>query len=189
MSSTFRMILFMVSITISGYSPTDVSPLSITASAPSKTEFATSFTSARVGRGEVIILSSICVATITGLEAARHFLAIIFCNNGTCSIGISTPRSPLATITPSVASIISSILSTASGFSILAITLAVLSLLAIILFSSIISSAERTNESPIHSTSLLNAKSRFAKSSSVKLGIETFVFGRLTPLREVRIPP
>ena len=85
-------IFCMVSITMSGKSPTEVSPLSITASAPSRTEFATSLTSARVGRGEVIMLSSICVATITGFEAALHFFAIIFCNIGTCSIGISTPK-------------------------------------------------------------------------------------------------
>ena len=41
-----------------------VSAESITASAPSRTALATSLTSARVGCGETIMLSSICVATM-----------------------------------------------------------------------------------------------------------------------------
>ncbi len=50
-----------------GYLPTAVSPESMTASAPSKIALATSETSALVGVGAEIILSSICVATATGL--------------------------------------------------------------------------------------------------------------------------
>ena len=53
----------------SGYSPTAVSADSITASVPSRTAFATSLASARVGSGELIIDSSICVAVMTGLPA------------------------------------------------------------------------------------------------------------------------
>ena len=45
-----------------------------------------------------------------------------FCRNGTSSSGISTPRSPRATITPSNAAMISSMWSIACGFSILAMT-------------------------------------------------------------------
>ena len=71
---------------------------SITASAPSNTAVATSDTSARVGTGEEIMLSSICVATTTGLPAARALRVICFCRPGTRSTGISTPRSPRATI-------------------------------------------------------------------------------------------
>ena len=51
--------------------PTDVSPDSIKASAPSRTAFAQSVASALVGEEFVIIESSICVATITGLAASR----------------------------------------------------------------------------------------------------------------------
>src|SRR5882762_8395045 len=47
-----------------GYAPVAVSADSITASVPSSTALATSLTSARVGCGETIMLSSIWVATI-----------------------------------------------------------------------------------------------------------------------------
>ena len=60
----------MVCTVTTGYSPTLVSPESITASAPSSTAFATSEVSARVGTGLWIIDSSICVATMTGLADA-----------------------------------------------------------------------------------------------------------------------
>ena len=69
---------FMVATASTGYCPAADSADSITASAPSKIAVATSETSARVGTGEVIIDSSICVATTTGLPAraadARHLL-------------------------------------------------------------------------------------------------------------------
>src|SRR6266700_1804811 len=50
------------SMHLSGYLPTVVSPLSMMASACSKTAFATSVTSARVGMGDSIMLSSQRVA-------------------------------------------------------------------------------------------------------------------------------
>ena len=56
----------IVRTTSAGWSPIAVSPLSITASVPSNTALATSVTSARVGDGAWIMLSSICVAVITG---------------------------------------------------------------------------------------------------------------------------
>ncbi|KYC62777.1 hypothetical protein B4099_2653 [Heyndrickxia coagulans] len=89
------------------------------ASVPSKMALATSLASARVGRGLRCIESSICVAVITGLPSVLHFLIISFCTSGTASVGISTPRSPRATIKPSDTARISSILSTPSWFSIL----------------------------------------------------------------------
>ena len=46
-----------------------VSSESITQSAPSSTALATSVVSARVGEGLLTMESSICVATITGLDA------------------------------------------------------------------------------------------------------------------------
>ena len=64
--------------------------------------------SARVGVGASTMLSSMCVATITGLPAARAARTIRRCAIGTCSGGNSTPRSPRATITASAKSTISS---------------------------------------------------------------------------------
>src|SRR5581483_4991311 len=76
--------------------------------------------SALVGLGFLIMLSSIWVATITGLLAFRHFWIMVFWIIGTWFSGISTPKSPRATITASVTFKIESKFLTASGFSILA---------------------------------------------------------------------
>ena len=54
------------------------------------------------------MLSSICVATTTGLPARRAARVICFWMPGTFSSGISTPRSPRATISASARSMISS---------------------------------------------------------------------------------
>ncbi len=107
------MIRAIVSTVVIGCSPTLVSPDSITASAPSSTALATSLVSARVGDGELIIDSSIWVATMTGFALRRAFSMICFWRNGTSSSGHSTPRSPRATMKPSNASMISSRLSMA----------------------------------------------------------------------------
>ena len=85
-----------------GYSPTAVSPESITADVPSRIAFATSLASARVGSGWCIIDSSICVAVITGLPRSSALWMIRFWISGTSAGPISTPRSPRATITASV---------------------------------------------------------------------------------------
>ena len=94
----------------------------MTASAPSRIALATSEASARVGRELVIIDSIIWVATITGLALRRQSSIRRFCTIGTFSSGYSTARSPRATITPSKAATTSSMLSTACGFSTLAMT-------------------------------------------------------------------
>ena len=73
---------FIVATASTGYCPAADSADSITASAPSKIAVATSETSARVGTGEVIMDSSICVATTTGLPAARPARVICFCTPG-----------------------------------------------------------------------------------------------------------
>ena len=104
--------------TCSGNCPLAVSPLSMTQSAPSRMALATSDDSARVGRGFLIMLSSICVAQTIGLPARLHRPIIIFCARKIFSVGISMPRSPRATITPSVTSRISSNRLTPSWFSI-----------------------------------------------------------------------
>ena len=65
--------------------------------------------------------SSISVAVITLFPRSLHFLIRYFCMDGTSTKGISTPKSPLATIIPSAISQSSSMLSTPERFSILAI--------------------------------------------------------------------
>ena len=112
----------MVSTVCTGNRPTALSPESITASVPSRMALATSEASARVGRGFSIMLSSIWVAVMTTRPAALAAAMIFFWTVGTSSVPISTPRSPRATITPSATSRMAARFSTASGFSILAIT-------------------------------------------------------------------
>ena len=114
--STMRSIMFTASY---GYCPAAVSADSITASAPSNTAVATSDASARVGAGAEIMLSSICVATTTGMPRSRAARMMRFWASGTSSGGSSTPRSPRATITASDRARMSSMLSRACGFSIL----------------------------------------------------------------------
>ncbi len=58
--------------------PVAVSAESMSASAPSMTAFATSLASARVGRSEETIDSSICVATMTGFARSRARAMIAF---------------------------------------------------------------------------------------------------------------
>ena len=100
--------------------PTAVSSDSITASVPSSTALATSVTSARVGSGLVTIDISICVAVMTGRPARLAARMIRFCMAGTRSIGISTPRSPRATMIASAAATMASSRSSACCFSIFA---------------------------------------------------------------------
>ena len=105
--STCSAMLTSWSIQRSGYFPTVVSPDNITASTSSKTALATSVTSARVGIGFEIIDSSKCVATITLFPCSEQDRTIFRCTVGTVWIGISIPRSPRATITPSTSAMIS----------------------------------------------------------------------------------
>jgi hypothetical protein len=88
--------------------PAAVSADSITASVPSSTALATSETSARVGTGERIIDSIICVAVMVSLFLSRARRIIFFCRAGTAASPTSTARSPRATMMPSEASRISS---------------------------------------------------------------------------------
>ncbi len=95
----------------------------------------------------MIIDSSICVATMTGLALRRAFSTICFWRNGTSSSGHSTPRSPRATMNASNASMISSRLSMACGFSILAMIGTLTPTSRMILRTSSASAASRTNDS------------------------------------------
>ena len=161
-----------------GYCPAAVSADSITASAPSNTAPATSEASARVGEGAFIMLSSICVATITGLPTRRHFATRFFWIDGTSGAGSSTPKSPRATITASVAEIISSISFSAIGFSILAMICACL---PISVLASITSFARCTKDSAMKSTPSFRAKAKSSLSLLVSGVISSVVSGRLTP--------
>ena len=118
--STARAIRVAAEAASNGNSPIAVSPESMIASAPSRTAVATSLASARVGRGDRIIDSSICVATITGRPATLAARSSRFCTRGISSIGSSTPRSPRATIAASATSRIRSKSSTAGRVSIFA---------------------------------------------------------------------
>ena len=75
-----------------------------------------------MGDGALIMLSSIWVATTTGLPNCRAARTMRFCASGTSSGGSSTPRSPRATITASVRCMIASRFSSACGFSSLTMT-------------------------------------------------------------------
>ena len=156
-------------------------PRASTASVPSKMALATSLASARVGRGFSIIDSSICVAVITGRRKSSARRMICFWISGTFSGATSTPRSPRATITPSVISRMASRLSTACGFSSLAISGTALPRAAMACRARITSSAVRTKRNGDHVDALLNPKSRSASSFSVSDGMLTFVPGRLIP--------
>ncbi len=108
----------------SGYLPAAVSALSITASVPSSTAFATSLTSARVGTGAKIMDSIIWVAVIATLSNSWAMRIMRFCKAGTAALPTSTAKSPRATMMPSLAFKILAKWGIASARSILAIKLA-----------------------------------------------------------------
>ena len=90
--SISAMMRLIASTASRGYCPAAVSAESITASVPSRIALATSLASARVGRGCVIIDSSICVAVITGRPSRLQSAMMRFCAYGTSSNGSSTPE-------------------------------------------------------------------------------------------------
>mmetsp|Transcript_25293 Transcript_25293/g.37181 ORF Transcript_25293/g.37181 Transcript_25293/m.37181 type:complete len:216 (-) Transcript_25293:682-1329(-) len=172
-----------------GYLPLAVSPESITQSVPSKTALATSEVSARVGRGLLIIDSSICVAVTTGLPAMLHLEIIIFCASVTFSPGISTPMSPRATMTPSVTARISSKFSRPSWFSILEMILIFLPPLSSrCLRIPMTSEAFLMKEAATKSTPCWQPKVRSSLSFSVRAGRVIFTPGRFTPFLPPRSP-
>ena len=116
----------------------------------------------------------------------RQARVMSFCTPGTFSSGISTPRSPRATISASARSRISSSRATACGFSILAITAA---RPRVIFFASATSSGRCTNDSATQSMPASSAASRSARSFAVSAANGMTVSGRLTPLRFETLPP
>ena len=162
------------------------------ASLPSSTALATSLASARVGRGLRIIESSIWVAVMTGLSVSMQRAMIIFWIIGTASGLVSMPRSPRATMMPSEAWMISSIFSTASGFSILemiGVSRPIGARLWTTLRRASISVAARTKLSAIQSAWCCSANSTSSWSFSVIEGMKRLVWGMFMPLRSWRMPP
>ena len=151
--------------------------------------FAISLTSARVGYGFSIIDSSICVAVITNFPCFRARSMIDFWINGTFSSAISTPRSPRATITPSLSSRMASRFVQASGFSIFAMICTCESASSRYNRSRSTSSRLRTNESATKSMPASSPKRRSAISFLLKEAALTSTPGRLIPLRSEILPP
>ena len=185
-SSARHTIRAMVCTDSRGYAPDALSAESITASAPANTACATSEASARVGVGVLIIDSSICVATTTGLPCLREISMIFRCQPGTSSAGNSTPKSPRATMSASAACAISSSSRSACGFSIFAMMAARSPTKP---RSSCTSAARCTNDKATQSTPSAKPKARSSRSLRVKEDKESGVSGRFTPLRSESMPP
>ena len=132
-----------------------------------------------MGREFFIIDSSISVAVITRLPRRRHFLIRYFCTVGTSTKGISTPRSPLATITPSATLQMESILSTPARFSIFAIiSMSAPPLSSRNFLTARISSSQETKDAATKSISFSMPKRRSALSCSPRYSCFRVLFGK-----------
>mmetsp|Transcript_62233 Transcript_62233/g.173879 ORF Transcript_62233/g.173879 Transcript_62233/m.173879 type:complete len:222 (+) Transcript_62233:88-753(+) len=170
----------MIVTAFSGKAPAAVSPESMTQSVPSKTALATSFASARVGRGRVVMDSSICVAVMTGLPARLHLAIIIFCARKTFSGGISMPKSPRATMMPPLSWAIASKFFRPSSFSILEMIRMPRPRKPSVSRMYLTSSALCTNDAAMKSTPCGMANlMRSCLSFSCSTGKSTFTPGRL----------
>ena len=177
----------MVATTLTGSTPTAVSPESITALEPSQMAFATSETSARVGVGSLIMDSNIWVAVIAGRPSEMHCRMICFWKTGRDSMPHSLPRSPRATITAPDFSMIPRRSVRAAAVSILATTRGPNGCGSRPRRS--MSSAERTNERAIMSTSYPRKNSTARRSSGVGAERESRSAGMWSPGRPERTPP
>ena len=119
---------------------------------------------------------------MTGLAWRRASSMARFCTSGTASRGISTPRSPRATMMPSKVETMSKRFSTAWGFSILAMTGMRTPTSSMISWTSLMSSASRTKDRAMRSAPILRAQRRSSRSFSLRAGTETATPGRLMPL-------
>ena len=117
------------------------------------------------------MVRSIWVAIEEFLAAMLAFFTISFCTIGTRSIGISTPRSPRATITASTSPRISFKFSIPSDFSNLAMILAVQPMVSMYDLAKSTSSTVRTKDIAIQSTSCSRPNFKANLSSSVSTGI------------------
>mmetsp|Transcript_68685 Transcript_68685/g.196978 ORF Transcript_68685/g.196978 Transcript_68685/m.196978 type:complete len:329 (+) Transcript_68685:559-1545(+) len=183
LSASSQMRRMMVTASI-GKAPAAVSPESMTQSVPSSTAFATSLASARVGRGRAVMDSSICVAVTTGLPTMLHLEIIIFCAKNTFSGGISMPKSPRATMMPSLASQIALKFFRPSSFSIFEMILVFLPASPRVFRISATSSAFCTKEAETKSTPCgMPNSTKSWMSLACKTGSSTLTPGRLQFLR------
>ena len=118
-----------------------------------------------------------------------HFSTIRRWVLGIASAGSSTPRSPRATMMPYDASMISSMLSSPSRFSIFEMILILLPWASRMSCTALMSLALRTNECAMKSTSFFTAHSINRRSFSVTEGRLIDTDGTLTLLRERMAPP
>mmetsp|Transcript_99694 Transcript_99694/g.302694 ORF Transcript_99694/g.302694 Transcript_99694/m.302694 type:complete len:307 (+) Transcript_99694:940-1860(+) len=178
-----------------GYLPLAASPLSITASVPSHTAFCRSDTSARVGTGHSIMLSTICVAVMTNRPASLAFLMRSFCAKGTRSTSSSTPRSPRATINASDLAMMPSMFVSACGFSIFGQILGLFSCGMLSRSMMSISSCKSwpfcANDTQMysHGGSSCSRYSASSMSFSVSAAQSISTSGTFTPLRAFSFPP
>mmetsp|Transcript_32591 Transcript_32591/g.103862 ORF Transcript_32591/g.103862 Transcript_32591/m.103862 type:complete len:375 (-) Transcript_32591:593-1717(-) len=181
-------IMPMMRTASTGCAPAAVSPESMTQSVPSSTALATSVASARVGRGFCTIDSSIWVAVMTNLPAWLQSAIMRFWAMKIFSIGISIPRSPRATMTPSLASTICAKLSRPSWFSTLEMIWMFLPLAPSTLRMWSTSEPLRTNDAATKSTLFFTPQLRRSSLSfSVMVGRSTTMPGRFMFLRSPRV--
>mmetsp|Transcript_16519 Transcript_16519/g.33483 ORF Transcript_16519/g.33483 Transcript_16519/m.33483 type:complete len:235 (-) Transcript_16519:453-1157(-) len=174
----------MILTAFRGNAPAAVSPESITQSVPSSTALATSLASARVGRGKPVMDSNIWVAVMTGFPTALHFAIIIFWARKTFSGGISMPKSPRATIIPSLTCTIASKFFNPSSFSIFEMIWMLRPRTPRVFRMSFTSSALWTKDAATKSTPWGMAKlMRSFLSFSCKTGSSTLTPGKLQFLR------
>ena len=131
------------------------------------------------------MLSSIWVATITGVAACRQARTSRFWIGGTAWTGSSTPRSPRATMIPSETLRISENARTAAGFSILD---RIAARPRASPRASITSSGRCTNDRASQSTPASQANSRSARSLSDSAAKGSTTSGTFTPLRSEMVP-
>lgn len=126
---------------------------------------------------------------MTGFLLSMHFLTSSRCVTGIRSAGISTPRSPRATMIPYVSSSISSILSTPSLFSIFEMILIELLRSLSIFLTAKTSDFFRTNEWAMKSISMVDRPIDDSWSLSVTEGRSIGTPGMFTLLRGLITPP
>mmetsp|Transcript_59733 Transcript_59733/g.139766 ORF Transcript_59733/g.139766 Transcript_59733/m.139766 type:complete len:347 (-) Transcript_59733:627-1667(-) len=178
-----------------GKSPLAASPESITASAPSQTALQTSLTSARVGTGFLIILSTTCVALMTKRPACFARAMSSFCAKGTRFRPSSTPRSPRATMRAWDFAMMPSMFVKACGFSIFGQIFGRRSggmfSRSIMSMSSCKSCPFWTKDTQMYSIGGSSCKRYSASSMSFAVNAAQSISrsGTLTPLRAFNFPP
>mmetsp|Transcript_69320 Transcript_69320/g.187366 ORF Transcript_69320/g.187366 Transcript_69320/m.187366 type:complete len:332 (+) Transcript_69320:109-1104(+) len=178
-----------------GYLPLAASPLSMTASVPSQTALQRSATSARVGTGALIMLSTICVAVMTKRPDCLAFCMSSFCAKGTRYTPSSTPRSPRATMSACDLAMMPSMFVSACGFSIFGQILGRLSggtfMRSMMSISSCKSCAFCANDTQMysHGGSSWSRNSASSMSFTVRAAQSISTSGTFTPFLAFSIPP